>query len=82
MQDYFLQCLKSLINKYFDIFDTPSSAVNIRGYSILRKERDSRGGGFAFYVKTNLNVKIIQSILLLVNWNTYLFKLKYPNAFL
>lgn len=66
MQDHFSQSLKSLLDKDFEIFavseswfsrNIPSSAVNIRYNSILKKDRDNRGGGVTFYVESNLSVK-------------------------
>lgn len=61
--------LKSLIKKHdFDILaitetwlsdGIPSNAVNIPGYKLIRQDRDGRGGGVGFYVKSLFNCKII-----------------------
>lgn len=42
------------LNKHID-----NSHVAVDGYQLLRNDRDSRGGGVAFYINNTLNYKII-----------------------
>lgn len=39
----------------------PSHTVDIQGYKLFRRDRDGRGGGVAFYVKSNFHVKLDQT---------------------
>lgn len=39
----------------------PDNVINIQGYKIVRKDRETRGGGVAFFIKDNFRFKILES---------------------
>lgn len=59
-----------ILKNSYDIFgvsetwlsdDVPSTAVNINGYELVRRDRGSRGGGVAFYVKNSYKFDLIEN---------------------
>lgn len=63
--------IKSLIlDNNIDIFamtetwltlNIPNSFVNIPGYSLVRRDRDGRGGGVAAYIRSSIRFQLLKS---------------------
>ena len=83
------ESVQEIIRNTFDIFlfsetkidsSFPSQQFSIPEYRIFRKDRNTRGGGLLFYVKHDLNCKVLTNCPMRQNFEIIALEMKLPKT--